>query len=183
MENASKALIIAGAILIAILLISVGILVMNSVNKPIDEVQGESDSQAAQMFNSKFTIYAGKDKSVQDVKSLCMAVDASNASDKKHEITIRGYIYKDNPIDGRSVEFYTGNGFISKMHTDKKFTIEILYPYKDGTFMRVVPVLRPTNGYNHSINLSDGNDLKSFWGNRYPNVELGYIAMIEILEQ
>ena len=42
MENASKALIIAGAILIAILLISVGILVMNSVNKPIDEAANEA---------------------------------------------------------------------------------------------------------------------------------------------
>ena len=62
MENASKALIIAGAILIAILLISVGIMVMNSMNKPLDVAASEADSQAVQMYNSKFAVYEGRNK-------------------------------------------------------------------------------------------------------------------------
>ena len=88
MENASKALIIAGAILIAILLISVGILVMNSVSKPLDEAGSEANSMAAQMFNSKFVNYAGK-KTANEVKSMCLAVQASNASDPNHLIRVR----------------------------------------------------------------------------------------------
>ena len=70
MENSSKALIIAGAILIAILLISVGIMVMNSVNKPIDQVASEANSQDAQMYNAKFVNYAGKDKSAAQIRKL-----------------------------------------------------------------------------------------------------------------
>ena len=89
MENASKALIIAGAILIAILLISVGIMVMNAVNKPIDATSEEAISQAAQIFNTKFTVYEGTNKSMQDIKSLLMAVQASNASDSQHQIIMR----------------------------------------------------------------------------------------------
>ena len=89
MENASKALIIAGAILIAILLISVGILVMNSISKPIDAAAGEANSQAAQMFNSKFINYAGKDKNAQDIKQLIYTVIANNANDPKHKIAVR----------------------------------------------------------------------------------------------
>ena len=52
MENASKALIIAGAILISILLISVGILVMNSTGNVTDQVKTSSDSMSIQTFNA-----------------------------------------------------------------------------------------------------------------------------------
>ena len=65
MENASKALIIAGASLVSILLISVGILVMNSMNKPIEQAGREADSQSAQIFNSQFVhckLYTKNDK-------------------------------------------------------------------------------------------------------------------------
>ena len=44
MENASKALIIAGAILISILLISVGIMVMNSTDEVTGGMQQQMDS-------------------------------------------------------------------------------------------------------------------------------------------
>ena len=70
MENASKALIIAGAI-------SVGIIVMNSINKPIDQATSSADSQAVEMFNSKFTGYAGTHKAAAAVQSLLTAIASS----------------------------------------------------------------------------------------------------------
>lgn len=85
MENASKALIIAGAILISILLISVGIIVMNSINKPIDQATGSADSQAIEMFNSKFTGYIGGGQSAQSMKSLINTVKST--TDKPVELT------------------------------------------------------------------------------------------------
>ena len=57
MENATKALIIAGAVLISILLISVGIMVFNAANDPINQAQSSSEQQAVQMFNEAFTPY------------------------------------------------------------------------------------------------------------------------------
>ena len=85
MENASKALIIAGAILIAILLISVGILVMNSMNAPLDQASQQATSQAVQIYNAKFKPYLGKEKSAREAinaitfaKSMNVALGASN---------------------------------------------------------------------------------------------------------
>ena len=83
MENASKALIIAGAILIAIILITVGIVVMNSMNSPIDNADKEIKSQTAQMFNKKFEKYAGEGKTAEQVKELMMLVNSNLASNHK----------------------------------------------------------------------------------------------------
>lgn len=85
MENASKALIIAGAILISILLISVGIIVMNTINEPVDEAGRQADQQAVEMFNSKFTAYGGKGQRAASVKALITAV---NSAKKTRPITI-----------------------------------------------------------------------------------------------
>lgn len=57
MENASKALIIAGAILLAILLISLGILIFRQAQGAING-SGMSDAELT-TFNYKFTKYEG----------------------------------------------------------------------------------------------------------------------------
>ena len=86
MENASKALIIAGAVLLAILLIGVGMLVFNAANKPISESTGQMDEQAINMFNSKFTPYIGTKVSGTSVKTLIEKVTVSNAQNPKYVI-------------------------------------------------------------------------------------------------
>jgi len=80
MENASKALIIAGAILISILLISVGILVMNSTTGVQDEMLSQMNSTQKQSFNASFTNYSGSNKTASDVKSLYGIVTSSNST-------------------------------------------------------------------------------------------------------
>ena len=80
MENASKALIIAGAILISILLISVGIIVMNAINDPISQAGSSAESQAIEIFNSKFTAYIGSELDYNAVKSLFSTITAVNGS-------------------------------------------------------------------------------------------------------
>ncbi len=88
MENASKALIIAGAILVSIILISLGIMVMNSTGNVTGRMQEEMDSTAIQSFNSKFTQYAGKQKG-STIKELINTMQSSNASsDHKVEIEL-----------------------------------------------------------------------------------------------
>lgn len=87
MENASKALIIAGAILISILLISVGIIIMNAINNPVSRGADSASSQAIEMFNSKFLSYDGKVKG-SSLKSLISTINASNATDNDHKIAL-----------------------------------------------------------------------------------------------
>ena len=55
MENASKALIIAGAILISILLISLGILIYNQAQSAVQD--GGMDEMQLASFNGKFLQY------------------------------------------------------------------------------------------------------------------------------
>ena len=87
MENASKALIIAGAILISILLISVGIIIMNAINDPVSRTSETAASQAVQIFNSQFTGYAGSDVDYNTTKQCITAVRSAKG---EHEITLKG---------------------------------------------------------------------------------------------
>lgn len=80
MENASKALIIAGAILVSILLISIGVIIINSTGDMTDQVGSTADTMAIETFNSQFTNYEGSAVSAAQVKSLVSKVNASNAT-------------------------------------------------------------------------------------------------------
>lgn len=89
MENASKALIIAGAILIAMLLISIGIILINSGRDLTSSATSRMDSQKIQTFNSQFTPFEGS-KTGAEVKSLINKVKASNAVDSEHQVWVYG---------------------------------------------------------------------------------------------
>ena len=74
MENASKALIIAGAILLAILLISLGIMIFNQAQ---DTVNNSGMTQAEiTTFNNKFLKYEGTQKGSNEV--IASNADSSN---------------------------------------------------------------------------------------------------------
>ncbi len=123
MENASKALIIAGAILISILLISAGVAIFQSIKPMQDAATSTGDTYAIQTFNSNFSAYEGENFPASTVRDMISKVNASNAS-SEHDITI---VY--NPEDltvtanGRyDMAFtYTG-GYISTITVSKHTT-------------------------------------------------------------
>lgn len=80
MENASKALIIAGAILLAIIIISLGLVVVNRSRGDVENTN--LDKQTMEAFNSEWDVFVGDRKSASDVKSLCAKAIANNASEK-----------------------------------------------------------------------------------------------------
>ena len=86
MENASKALIIAGAILLAILLISLGIMIFNQAQDTVTN-SGMTEAELTS-FNNKFLKYEGNQKGTM-VKSMMQEVKSidANASDE-HKITV-----------------------------------------------------------------------------------------------
>ncbi len=89
MENASKALIIAGAILISILLISIGIILINSGKDVTSTGTAGMNSQKIQTFNSQFTAYEGTRKG-SEITGLYNTVKSSNATDSQHQVKITG---------------------------------------------------------------------------------------------
>ena len=76
MENASKALIIAGAILLAILIISLGIFIFSKSQDTINSIN--MDEQEIMAFNNKFTPYEGDNIRGSKVNALAQAVLSNN---------------------------------------------------------------------------------------------------------
>ena len=114
MENASKALLIAGAILIVIVLISVGMLIVNSTQDMTDQAGTTATSQAVQTFNQQFTQYQGTQKG-STVKTLYQAYIASNGA---------------NTDSGHQITWDSSTGCVYDMSTvsnSKKYTVSLSY--------------------------------------------------------
>ena len=80
MENASKALIIAGAILLAILIISLGIMIYNQSSGVVNNnAVGEVDIST---FNNKFTQYEGDKVRGAQVNALLQQIQSNNITYK-----------------------------------------------------------------------------------------------------
>ncbi len=78
MENASKALIIAGAILLAILIISLGIIIYRQASGVLNSnSMSEVDIST---FNSKFTQFAGNNVRGAQVNSLLDQIQNNNVT-------------------------------------------------------------------------------------------------------
>ena len=80
MENASKALIIAGSVLIAILVISLGLLIFKSTSGTTDQTQELGKTLEVQQFNSQFLKYCGTSVKGSQVRTLCEVIISHNAN-------------------------------------------------------------------------------------------------------
>lgn len=92
MENASKALIIAGSILIAIMIVSLGVVIFNNMENTAKNA-ANMDKQEIENFNSKLTPYIGQNISGSQVNALIQLVisidnSAVNSSDTKKIVSI-----------------------------------------------------------------------------------------------
>lgn len=104
MENATKALLIAAAVLIAILLISFGVYIINNTRDIITNNQGLDELEIDQ-FNQKFTQYEGTSVSGSKANSLLRAVFNHNMTqeDESRKVTVN---YTDD--NGTETKDYVG---------------------------------------------------------------------------
>ena len=131
MENASKALIIAGAILLAILLISLGIMIFTQAQDTVSS-SGMSDAEIT-AFNQKFTKFEGT-VSGSMVKSLIQEVNANNSNDANNEKIVKlvSASGSDTELTKSSDGSYTTSSFVN---TDTyKLTVE---GYTDGRVSKI----------------------------------------------
>lgn len=82
MENASKALLIAGAILIVILLIGVGMMVYNGATGSINQGIASMNQQEKDAFNDQFTRYEGTKVKGANVRTLLQSLSSSNSENQ-----------------------------------------------------------------------------------------------------
>ena len=79
MENVSKALLIAGAIVLAILIIGAGMYAFNKSSTTVESTMETLSIQEKEAFNSQFMMYDGKVTGA-DVKSLIGTLISNSAS-------------------------------------------------------------------------------------------------------
>ena len=134
MENASKALIIAGAILLAILIIGLGIFIYRQAANTVSDTG--MDQLAIQQFNGQFENYIKDNVSGATVKSLIQLVKTNNAVEDSSKTITLNYETGLNESGINSVEKYdvsvknaSGNdGYVNgvikniliKKHAEKK---------------------------------------------------------------
>lgn len=84
MENATKALIIAGAILIAILIITMGLYLRNSFSETSDSYFKQLDAVELQKYNAYFEVYVDLEKNItaQEIVTLISLVQQKEQQTK-----------------------------------------------------------------------------------------------------
>ena len=118
MENASKALIIAGAILLSILIISLGIMVYNNAKNTVGSAN--LSKQEIQTFNSQWETYVGENKTASEVRTMIQAVIANNAAETKSG---ENRTVKVNDNDVKSVP---------TIDNSKRYEMEVVYDSTSG---------------------------------------------------
>ena len=113
MENASKALIIAGAILLSILIIAIGIFIFNGANSTITGSMTSMSTQEIEAFNNQFISYGGE-QSGSNVKKLVERLIANSST------------YKDEPKKMPTAVFKAQDGslFKARMHQPNKEVLD-----------------------------------------------------------
>ena len=110
MENASKALIIAGSILIAIMIISLGIYIFKQYSSFAKE-NADLSEQEISAFNSKITSYLGEGISGSQVNALLQYCLANNMSAQQSGETYKCITVTQEPnndeLVGKNSDKYT----------------------------------------------------------------------------
>lgn len=136
MENASKALIIAGAILLAILIIALGVFIFQRAQSATSDLGG-IDETKLQSVNQKFENYEGKNISGSDVRALIDLVRTNN--NKYSDATLNRLITINGEKDPtKMAELKTG------VEVGATYTVQIIKYYTTGT----------TQGYVEEITFS-----------------------------
>ena len=124
MENASKALIIAGAILLSILIISLGIMIFNQASGVVDS--NAMDEVAVSSFNQKFAQYEGENVRGANVKALLSTIaqnNLTNSDDLSKQISVT--------FDGSNKGTITSTSGITVL-TGKSYKVETEADTKSG---------------------------------------------------
>ena len=117
MENATKALLIAAAILVAILIISLGLVVYNMAAETVQNVN--MSDQEIKAFNDQFTRYEGTTQTGSTVNALVQTVLTSNMKYRADEgddnnpklVAITGDVALEEDAENAPAKVPTGNRY------------------------------------------------------------------------
>ena len=197
MENASKALIIAGAILLAILIIGLAVFIYNQAANTVSDTG--MDQVAARQFNGQFEPYINKNCGSSTIEALIDTVNESNRTSDR-EIILDGVSNKNQIILGHKyyAEPRYSDGVIRSIYiTDLNNQdqddpgvgelLDILPESFNSQFEGFVDVIMPTSGM-IAAEVRTGDQIRELWdrverSNRtYENHQIIFRIREEILD-
>lgn len=138
MENATKALLIAAAVLVAIIIISLGVAIVSGARDQINKSSDALDDAEVEAFNSKFSSYEGGNVSGTRVKTLVKTAYQQNLKeeDESRRVTVKLEGSKENNgtlistdeknLKDNSQSINTGSRYSVKFETKKSGMIETI---------------------------------------------------------
>ena len=88
MDNASKALIIAGAVLIAVMLVSVGVAIYQQAQGVVDQGQSSMNALEIKMANAKYTTYEKEGQNRNAIVQLLNQVIQGYKQNDEHVVFV-----------------------------------------------------------------------------------------------
>ena len=158
MENTSKALIIAGAILLSILIISLGIFIYNnSVGSTADSIANTEMEMQLMQFNAQYEIYEG----IQNSSSIKQLINMASQNNQE--------LYKSNDTIELCVCFRTNsNRILSKINNSTvknaltARTYGLRYP---SNIKQIASYLGANEKYNIEFKYNDYGYIWEIWIN------------------
>ena len=129
MENATKALIVAGAILIAIIIISLGVTVFQQTSETTEKMIDMTEQEVGQ-FNSKITPYIGQNISGSQVNALIQYIRALDLNEETLNVTIT--FPPNSKLSGDGFE-----GTAQKVETGKFYSVIETERYSNGAIKEI----------------------------------------------
>lgn len=143
MENASKALIIAGAIILSILIIGLGMYIFQQANSAAEGTN--LDPQKANAYNSEFLQYEGT-RSGTDTKALIQAIknhNRVNVDDTTQQIEIK--VDQGDAPDKTEEPLETAPELKDINKVKSGFTYKISFSYSKGGYITNCYIVKQTN--------------------------------------
>ncbi len=141
MENASKALIMAGGVLISVLLASFMIMILRKAGSMSAEYDSQATANELVKFNSQFEAYVKTDNTFFDVitaANLAYDINKKNGNDSSNGVEV--FLYKNKAMKDSDIEYsvlnrpdLAKNFFFEGKNTNKSKYIysEIISTYAD----------------------------------------------------
>ena len=129
MENASKAIIIAGTVLVVLIVATVVIIFFNKGADSAEQIGKNITEAQIQAHNSQFNIYEGTGRTKAEIDKLVAVVNNNNSRKDSYQITIYGtgiipgdkYQFNGDNLVGSNIQYYTvkliynGEGLIERI--------------------------------------------------------------------
>ena len=120
MENASKALLMAGGILIGVLILALMVTLFISSQDITKSYEETKQSEAVQQFNVNFTKYIGQNLTIHQVVTICnFAIENGIKKENISEFKTKDNISNDEAKYTLTINSYSDEGYVNSISFSK----------------------------------------------------------------